>query len=244
LLQSKGVEITGFDPTYEDQNPSIVKHYFEKGVDIQAKGLVLHHVLEHIQDPVEFLKELNTANTEKGKIYIEAPCLDYIVKNNAWFDVFYEHVNYFRLPDLNKMFGNVIESGTLFGGQYIYIVVELSSIQQPIFDANTQAISNFNFNFNINKGINVNPLVVWGGASKGVIYSLHKIRAGHTIDMVIDINPAKQGKYLPGSGFLVSSPEDAICKLSKGDTIIIMNPNYRGEIIEMTDNRYFYVDVE
>lgn len=36
--------------------------------------------------------------------------------------------------------------------------------------------------------------------------------------MLIDINPAKQGKYLLASGLLVQSPEEALAKLPRGST--------------------------
>src|SRR3546814_9608010 len=62
------------------------------------------------------------------QIYIEVPCFDWIVEHSAWFDVFYEHVNYFRLADLRAMFGTVHEAGHLFGGQYLYIVADLSTL--------------------------------------------------------------------------------------------------------------------
>ena len=243
LLQSKGFGIVGFDPTYEGQNPSVERRYFNKDVGVQAEGIVLRHVLEHIQDPIGFLQRLNIANTRKGNIYIEVPCFDWIVKNKTWFDIFYEHVNYFRLSDLNRMFGNVIESGKLFGGQYIYVVAELASIKQPVFDINNQ-LSKVEIEFSIDKSFQPGPLVICGGASKGVIYSLLMIRAGNTVDMVIDINPAKQGKYLPATGLLVHSPEDAMDMLPKGATVLVMNPNYMREIKEMTENRYVYIGVD
>jgi hypothetical protein len=241
LLQSEGVEITGFDPAYEGKNTSIEKRYFEKGAGIQAEGIILRHVLEHIQDPVNFLQELNLANHSKGRVYIEVPCFDWIVENKAWFDIFYEHVNYFRLPDLNRMFGNVVESGKLFGGQYIYIVAELSSIQQPTFNGipNSKKVE-----FSADKGVQFSSMVVWGGASKGVIYSLLKIRAGSKIDMVIDINPSKQGKYLPATGLLVSSPKDAMKILLKGSNIFVMNGNYMNEIKDMTEHKFNYIKAE
>jgi hypothetical protein len=134
LLLTKGFDITGFDPTYEGINPRVKRQYFESGVIEKANGLILRHVLEHIQDPVSFLEQLKVANGGSGKIYIEVPCFDWICEHKAWFDVFYEHVNYFRLLDFSRMFGEVIESGKVFGGQYLYVIAELSSLRTPNID--------------------------------------------------------------------------------------------------------------
>ena len=67
-LATKGLVGLGvflFDPTYEGNNPRVMKHYFEPGVGITASGLVLRHVLEHIQDPFSFLLQLKEANGGK-----------------------------------------------------------------------------------------------------------------------------------------------------------------------------------
>jgi hypothetical protein len=41
---------------------------------------------------------------------------------------------------------------------------------------------------------------IWVGASKGVVFALFIEREGANIDTVADVNPAKHGKYLPGTG--------------------------------------------
>ena len=69
MLLKHGVDVTGFDPTYEGDNPRILKKFFEPGLFQAANGLILRHVLEHIQDPVEFLFQLKEANNGKGLIY-------------------------------------------------------------------------------------------------------------------------------------------------------------------------------
>lgn len=244
LLQSQGFEITGFDPAYEGVNLSVQKHYFQKGVDVQAKGMILRHVLEHVQHPVDFLRRLNDVNNNKGIIYIEVPCFDWIVENHVWFDIFYEHVNYFRLSDFYRMFDDVIETGKLFGGQYMYVVARLDSIKQPVFDVSDPVLLAAEFGHNIAKTNLTKPVVVWGGASKGVIFSLLTSRMEQAVDMVIDINPAKQGKYLPAAGLLVHSPKNAMEKLPEGSTVFVMNPNYIEEIKEMTMNKYNLVGVK
>jgi hypothetical protein len=240
-LLAKGFDVTGFDPTYEGKNLRVKRQYFAPGVSEKAHGLILRHVLEHIQNPIAFLEMLKIANNSSGKIYIEVPCFDWICKRKAWFDVFYEHVNYFRLTDFKRMFGEVVESGSLFGGQYLYVIAELSSLTIPKIDMNDRVNFPIEFTSSINDH---NGVVIWGGASKGVIFSLLKERAGCPIDAVIDINPAKQGKFLPGTGLLVKSPEHSLEKLPPGSTIFVMNSNYLEEIRKMSGNIFNYIGID
>lgn len=241
LLLEQGFDVTGFDPTYEGNNPRVHRKYFEPGLIDNSNGLILRHVLEHIPNPYDFLVQLAEANGYEGKIYIEVPCFDWICENRVWFDIFYEHVNYFRLTDFDRIFGKVIESGRIFGGQYLYVVAELSSIRKPVMDRNDRVVFPDDFLRGIISGSpKGSETVIWGGASKGVIFSLLKIRAGYSVDIVIDINHAKQGKYLAASGIRISSPELALCQLPKTSTIHVMNSNYLPEIIEMSNNNFTY----
>ena len=77
-----------------------------------------------------------------------------------------------------------------------------------------------------------------------MIFSLLRERAGYPVSTVIDVNPAKQGKYLPGTGLKVESPDEALKKLAVGSTIYVMNSNYLEEIREMSGNTYNYVGVD
>lgn len=245
LLLTKNFDITGFDPTYEGSNPRVRRDYFAAGVNIRAKGLILRHVLEHIQNPFDFLMQLKEANGG-GLIYIEVPRFDWICEHRAWFDVFYEHVNYFRISDFNRMFGKVVDSGSIFGGQYLYIVGDLATLRMPKIDEADRVKFPTDFMDKIAKRGPAwpRPGAIWGGASKGVIFSLLKARAGERIDTVIDINPAKQGKYLPGTGLLVRSPTQALPSLPQGSTIYVMNSNYLDEIKKMSAHAFEYVRVD
>ena len=246
MLQAKGWDISGFDPTYEGNNPNIQNHNFEPGLGIRANGLVLRHVLEHIQDPFNFLEQLKESNGGEGKLYIEVPCFDWICKHRAWFDIFYEHVNYFRLSDFFRMFGTVIDSGRLFGDQYLFVVVDIGTLRQPEIDPNDRVYFPDDFTLKIAEQeiTESNEISIWGGASKGVIFALLKLRAGQSVGTVIDINPAKQGKYLPGTGLLVQSPDEAMTTLSVSSTIYVMNSNYLQEIKDITNNKFTYIECE
>ena len=236
-LLASGVSVLGFDPTYAGDNDKIVKSYFSPDlISSNTEGLILRHVLEHIPDPVSFLENLKHANGGKGKIYIEVPCFDWIVKNRMWFDIFYEHVNYFRLRDFNNIFSKVHASGTFFGGQYIYIIADLQDLRVPVaqIDDRLSAVSQEFF-----QGINsLGPKYIWGASSKGVIYALNKVRAGQQIDYAIDVNPAKQGKFMPVTGIEIVSPSNAMHFLEDGAEICVLNPNYLKEIDGMTKNKF------
>lgn len=239
LLLKNGFGIHGFDPTYEGDNPCVQKCNFIKGAGVKADGIILRHVLEHIDNPYEFLVSLKNANDGKGIVYIEVPCFDWICQHRAWFDIYYEHVNYFRLIDFKRMFDNVVDSGHLFGGQYIYVVVDLNTIKDPKYiEKERIAYPDFTFpDFE-------HSAAIWGGASKGVIFSLIMQRKGCTVTNVIDINPAKQGRYLPVTGLKVQSPIEAMRTIKAGSTIYVMNPNYLNEIKQVSNNMFNYIGAE
>jgi Methyltransferase domain/C-methyltransferase C-terminal domain len=249
-LQALGFGITGLDPAYEGTNPSIVKQYFNAEAGLRGDGIILRHVLEHVQDPVAFLSKIRDANGGYGRIYIEVPCLDWICERRAWFDIFYEHVNYFRLSDFHRMFGRVHEAGHIFSGQYLYAVADLDTLRVPVraeadqfrFPVNfLDSVNRYKTRLTTRKGA---AAAVWGAASKGVIFSLFMARAGAGIDMVIDINPAKQGRFLPVTGLQVQSPQTAMKMLPPGTEIFVMNGNYLEEVKTMTETRFKCISVD
>ncbi|MBC3362535.1 class I SAM-dependent methyltransferase [Pseudomonas sp. SWRI154] len=249
LLKERGYAITGIDPAYEGDSVDVIKAPFTRDLGLSADAVVLRHVLEHIQDPVGFLAQIAAAN-QGGQIYIEVPCLDWILEHRAWFDLFYEHVNYFRLDDLRRMFGTVHEAGHLFGGQYLYVVADLATLRMtPGQPVPKLALPN-GFTASLGRAVQIiqaapqQGSAIWGASSKGVIYSLFLQRAGVTVDCVVDINPAKQGRYLPLSGARVSSPQEAMNALPEGANLFVMNSNYLEEIKRMTGGRYVYHAVD
>ena len=243
LLLSKGIEITGFDATYEGKNHLITKRNFQPGIIKKpAKGLILRHVLEHIQDPFGFLETLRDANGGEGLIYIEVPCFDWIIKNHAWYDIFHEHVNYFRMIDFQQMFSNLLYANYSFDNQYISVVGDLSSLRKPKLSQNStiklpEEFSSVELMFNRYK-FTSSP-VIWGGGSKGIIFAHLLKQLKIDFNAIIDINPDKQGKFTPVTGFEIQPPE-ILRNYPPKTNIITMNPNYIKEVKEMTDFKFNY----
>ena len=246
-LRSAGYEATGIDPAYEGTSPYIIKAPFRPGLGLSANGVVLRHVLEHIPDPVTFLSDIARANGGKGKVYIEVPCFDWICRHQAWFDVYYEHTNYFRLTDFYCMFGTVHEAGYLFGEQYLYLVADLDTLRVPRFDERNPVQFPADFLAGIEHFCHQHRgrrTSIWGAAAKGMIFASYMQRAGAQVDLAIDINPSKQGKFLAGCGLRVTSPEEAMSALNPGDEIVVMNSQYLDEITAQFGSQFKYLTLD
>lgn len=240
LLRERAFHVTGVDPSYTGEDPAIVRDFYSPSLDLRADAIVLRHVLEHIPEPIAFLNMLRTANGG-GLIYIEVPCLEWIAEKKAWFDIFYEHVNYFRLGNLTAMFGRVLKAEHIFGGQYIGIFADLATLRLPPITWTDRFRLPERFTDGIDEAAAVlrdTSYAIWGGASKGVIFSLLMKQRGAAPRVAIDVNPAKQGRYMPVSGVRILSPDAGLSALPEGSTVVVMNDNYIDEIRTVTGDRY------
>lgn len=248
-LRQAGYDATGIDPAYEGQSPHVVRAPFSPELGMAADALVLRHVLEHIQDPIAFLHAIALANGNQGKIYIEVPCFDWILAHRAWFDVFYEHVNYFRTSDFGRMFGRIHEQGHVFGGQYQYVVADLASLRTPVAGAQDRIVMPTNFTAGIERSkviakASPGEKAIWGASSKGVIFAHHLQRAGIEFGLAVDINPVKQDRYMAGTGLKIVAPDTALQTLSEGALVFVMNSNYFDEIVAQSRGKFRLVKVD
>src|SRR5690606_15576586 len=70
-------------------------------------------------------------------------------------------------------------------------------------------------------------VVVWGSGSKAVSF-LTTLSLDNEISCVVDVNPYRQGKYMPGTGHRIVGPEE-VAHIHP-DVVVVMNPIYRNEI--------------
>jgi hypothetical protein len=145
-----------------------------------------------------------------------------------------------RLSDFQRLFDSIMAAEHLFGDQYLYVVADLAPLQIPVSDPD-DAITFPADCLDTVLSIAESPIgdaeAVWGAASKGVIYSLLRARSGNPVNPLIDINPAKVGRFVPGTGLRVSSSTKGLLLLRPGATIRVMNSNYLEEIRQITGDR-------
>ena len=239
----------GFDPALRavENTPRLcLKPGFFTEAELPADALptlaVSRHVIEHLQKPVAFIKSIAACPSIRA-IALETPCLRWILKHKAYFDLYYEHCSLFMPETLSFALQQAGFAQTrvaqLFGGQYLLAVGErgkgAADVPSQDFSEHFNAFSD-NYAAFILKwkekitriSAEFGPAALWGAASKAVIFAGMLEGAASLLSAAVDINPAKQGNYLPVTGLPIISPE----KIKKSDirAVIVVNPLYFEEI--------------
>ncbi len=242
----------GFDPSYLNEFDDIaaltfVQDFFPaKESWWNPAQIVCRHVLEHISHPFNFVKMIREAIPEEQspRIYFEVPSFDWITENLAFWDVFYEHCNYFTAASIQNLFRrcgfDVDRIQLVFSDQYLSVDLSVARGKEPEAPTSPQKLDyehlSINFRTRMDDVLSLirtqreagKSIAVWGAAAKGATFLNQLSLSNQVIPNVIDINPRKQGNYIAGTGQLICSPE--FLQSNKRDVIYVMNPNYEGEI--------------
>jgi hypothetical protein len=209
--------------------------------------------LEHIARTGHFMRMLRRTigNRPDTLILFELPDVLRVLKEAAFWDIYYEHCSYFTTGSLARLFRqtgfDLLELEVEYDNQYIVIAGKPVALPaNPSFpgeadlEAVTHEVAQFAERFGMLKthwlstinGMRAEgkKVVIWGGGSKAVSF-LTTLGLTGQIDYVVDINPYKHGKFIPGTGHAVTSPN--MLKEHRPDCVILMNPVYLKEVGEM-----------
>lgn len=256
LGNNRGV---GFDPSYvedtskgnTDSNVAIIPDYYgEQYADRAADLICCRHALEHVPDPVGFLRLVRRAIGERPNtaVFFEVPNALFILRDLSVWDIIYEHCSYFSTAALTKCFsrsGFVVEGVTEeYEGQFLCIEakpikdgpgglsVEVGNPAEVVREA---AVFAGRFSEKSQMWADrmealrraAERVIVWGAGSKGVTF-LNVMKGADLVEYVVDINPRKQGMFVAGRGQWIVPPE--FLEDYQPGTIIMMNPIYADEI--------------
>ncbi|MDZ7289974.1 MAG: class I SAM-dependent methyltransferase [candidate division KSB1 bacterium] len=231
----------------------IKEYYSERYADYHGDLVCCRHTLEHIHSTAEFVSTVRRALGKRldTVVFFELPDVTRVLQEAAFWDVYYEHCSYFSAGSLARLFRvcgfEVIDLARDFGDQYLLIEarpVDRRSEKRHDLEENVEQMAKDVHYFSDHsrqcmkqwrtklQQINAEGkrAVVWGSGSKCVAF-MTSLGLEDEIAYVVDINPHRHGKFIPGTGKQIMSPDHL--PENKPDVLIIMNPIYRQEIQQM-----------
>ncbi|PIQ90251.1 MAG: SAM-dependent methyltransferase [Candidatus Omnitrophica bacterium CG11_big_fil_rev_8_21_14_0_20_41_12] len=226
----------------------------------RADLLLGNNVLAHVPNLNDFVKGLSILLKSDGIITMEFPHLLRLMESNQFDTIYQEHFSYFSFLTVEKVFSahglvifDVEELSTHGGSLRIFVKHQKDStklISERVsnmldkeislgfnqishyltFDKQVRKIKRDILDFLIKVKQEGKVIVGYGAAAKGnTLLNYCGIRKDF-IDYVVDMNPYKQGRYLPGSRIFIEYPEKI--KETKPDYILILPWNIKDEVME------------
>ena len=268
LLCNAGNLGEGYDPSQptsrsEARNGSveIIGRNFAAEDAREADFVCCRHVLEHLLEPMTLLRQLRGSMAAKaGAVaFFEVPNGLFTLDRLGIWDLIHEHVSYFMPSSLVRAFHGagftVCCTEAAFDDQYLWLEARVAG--EPVPSGLPKRppdtlYSSFGARFaervaewcrSIDRFRSDNrEVVVWGAGAKGIMFlNLLQVTASSGIDRVVDINPRKQGHFVPLMRQRIVGPE---CLLQDPpDLVIVMNPEYEGEVRSMINGLGIVCDV-
>ncbi len=244
----------GFDPSYRgaeggsaDSGVRIIKDVFSDAHPAhRADFYCCKMTLEHLPKVRPFMDTLSRAAAgSQAPVFIQVPEVSRILRDGAFWDLYYEHCSYFDAGSLAALLEGsgftVLGHRHAYDGQYLMVEARAGAPKDepgaPIKPATVADVDRFRRAFPERAAAWRSALraqhgkgrrtVLWGAGSKAVAF-LATLGLEDEIAFTVDVNPLKQGTYLAGTGHAIAAPERL--QTEKPDWIIVMNPVYEGEI--------------
>ncbi|NIR28435.1 MAG: methyltransferase domain-containing protein [Gammaproteobacteria bacterium] len=236
--------------------------YSERYAHLKADFVCCRHTLEHIERTKDFVAMVRRAlGQQRGTIvFFELPDVVRELRDGAFWDLYYEHCSYFSPGSLARVFrGNGFEVKRIwreYREQYLMLTAtpaegttrprlveeddlgEMMALVESFSEACARSLSRW-LGVLVDAKASGRRVALWGGGSKAVSF-LTTLGVPEAVDLVVDVNPHKHGKFLPGTGHETVSPQRL--QRERPDTVIAMNPVYVQEI--QADLQRLEVDAE
>jgi len=204
------------------------------------------HTLEHIDRVHDFVTTVRAAIPagRRTALGFELPDFERILDEGAFWDVYYEHCSYFTRGSLRRLFERsgfeVHDVRLVYGNQYLILEAtpgkatdgqtdDLPALAEKVDafpDRVRTKVESWRRDLAAWKAEGLTT-VLWGSGSKAVGF-LTAVGDHDAVTSVVDINPHKQGRFMPGCPQPIVGPEDL--KTIRPDVVVVMNPIYLDEI--------------
>ncbi|MDQ2751687.1 MAG: class I SAM-dependent methyltransferase [Bacteroidota bacterium] len=226
----------------------------------KADLLLGNNVLAHVPDIVDFIRGMKMVLKEDGVITMEFPHLMQLVDNNQFDTIYHEHFSYLSFYTVCQIFKAQglemfdVEEVPVHGGSLrIYAKHEndaskpISNNVQKLLDKETgKGMNTLNYynrfaeasfdiklqftEFLIEQKKAGKKVAGYGAAAKGNTLLNYCGIKNDLVDFVVDANPHKQNKWLPGSHIKVV--HENVLKEKEPDYVVIFPWNLQEEVMK------------
>jgi SAM-dependent methyltransferase len=230
-----------------------IRDFYSQHYTHLAADLVLcRHTLEHIGPTLDFMRMVRSAIGDRPDtlVVFELPDIVRVLNEGAFWDVYHEHCSYFSPGSLARLFRrsgfDVVDLWREYDDQYLLIAAspaergaaagpghaleespaQLRASARAFASRVRDDVEDWRRWLESGKTRGQRTMV-WGSGSKGVSF-LTTVGVTSEVDCVVDVNPHKRGKFMPGTGHEIVGPDDLPGR--PPDRVIVMNPIYVPEI--------------
>ena len=226
----------------------------------QADLLIGNNVLAHVPDINDFVAGMKILLKPGGTITMEFPHLMRLIEENQFDTIYHEHFSYFSFATARRIFAvhglrlyDVQELTTHGGSLRIFgchdddaskaesaRAIELLQRERDagfeeleIYDEYARRVQDFKrdiLEFFIARKREGLAIAGYGAPAKGNTLLNYCGIGRDFIDYTVDLNPAKQGHFLPGTHIPIRTPETL--RETRPDLVFILPWNLRDEIMD------------
>ena len=228
------------------------------GKDMQADLTVANNVLAHVPDINDFVEGFSILLKPHGVSTFEFPHLLKLVVENQFDTIYHEHFSYLSLTTVNQVFSHNgltifdVEELQTHGGSLRVFAQKHDTGRNPRtsrldellekereagmcgadfyhgFQGRIERVKNDLLAFLLTAKREGKTVAAYGAAAKGNTLMNYAGIRRDLISFVVDRNPAKQGKYMPGSRIPIV--DEAHLRSECPDYIVILPWNLKDEV--------------
>lgn len=219
--------------------------------NLAADVIIAKNVLAHVADLNGFVEGISIILKEQGIVVIEVPYLKDLIDRCEFDTIYHEHLCYFSITALDQLFrkhrmiGTDVERIPVHGGSLrIYVAHEgdyepRDSVRSLLRDEAKWGVNRaepyLRFAHEVEKTKTslrslleslkqrANHIAAYGAAAKGAILLNYCQIGDDLVDFVVDLNPHKQTRYMPGVHLPIISPAQLLERMPKYTLLLTWN---------------------
>ena len=210
-------------------------------IDFTADMVLCSHTLEHIDNPVDFIKDLDKFGKNKTQFFFQFPSSESIINRKCFDQIHHQHLNYFSINSFQKVLeqnGYTVIDYSINEHHYGALMIYFEKNKKGIKKKNTN-VSNIDSNFSLResyldfkkylknienivqnyKNQNIKIYAVGAGLMLQII-NYHLDNLFSKIDGILDDDKSKVNKYFPNIKNKIMSLKNT----NISNTVVIVAP--------------------